>query len=328
MRRRHARRALAAVLPLVVLHTVLWLVASAWVDVTFDAHEFRLRERGWKIDHGAKQHGGWPFAARIAVADLRLVQGTGNQSWQSAGFEVSFDARHPTRVDVTLAGPHVASIPGYTPVQISGPPIHAEITLRDLPQTRVMARDLHLRTAAGIVALGAMDILVEHDPRSSRPMDSVLLHGTAEELDLGGLLPSSAMGSRFEQISLGAGFTGLRIPRPEPRAWREAGGRLTIDRLAFRWGRLDFELGGVFGLDAKLQPEGSGMMAAGGLPEAIDAMVGAGMIPPGSARTAKALLMLLPRTPDGKLTLPIALKNRTVSAARLPVGVIPEIGWQ
>jgi hypothetical protein len=315
-------------LALVTLHGAAWLGAVTWLDAELGMQVARLRARGWQVDHGAISHAGWPFAARLVVPSPRLVQGAGNQSWQSAVAELAFDLRHPAVVAVTLTGPHVAALPGTVPMLIDGPPIEATVALAEPQAVDIRANRLRFNGGAAIVTVRALTLHAEPDPASPVPGDAVLLRAQAEEVDLADLVPASNLGSRLDHITLDAGLSGLLIPAPEPRAWRDAGGALAIHRLAFRWNVFDIELGATLGLDARLQPAGNGMVAAGGLPEAIDAMVGAGVIPAGTARTAKALLRLVPRTADGKLTVPVALKDRTISAARLPLAVVPEIRWQ
>ena len=317
---------MAAALALAVLHTIVWLVGIVWLEAALADTEAGLRAQGWRVDHGGYARGGWPFAARLSVPDLRLVEG--GRLWQSAGFEVAFESGHPTLITARLSGPHVLSLPGGTPMLIDGPPVVGEFGLFGPYAARVWARELEARTTAGLVRFDAVDLTAEDDPGNGPPFSAAVVRGTIAGVDLSDAVPASALPTRVERITLEAGITGLAAARATPQAWRAAGGQVSIHRLTLRWGELDGELGGVFGLDSRLQVEGNGMIAAGGLPETIDAAVGAGIIPAITARTAKALLRLVPRTPDGKLTVPFALKDRTVSAARLPVAVLPEISWR
>lgn len=320
-------RALAtAALALAALHSIVWLTGILWLGATVAGAESSLRDQGWRIDHAGYTRGGWPFAARITVTDLRLVQP--GRSWQSAGLEVAFELAHPTRIAARLTGPHVLALPGGTPMPISGPPIDGTFGLLAPYPTQFQARALEMRTPTGPLHLGALDLSAQDDPGPAPPWSAATLRGTATGVDLTNILPASALPGRIEQITFDAGLSALPAAMATPQAWRAAGGQLSIHRLTLRWGSLDAELGGVFGLDARLQPEGTGMIAAGGLPESIDAAVGAGAIPANTARTAKSLLRLVPRTPDGKLTVPVALKDRTLSAARLPVLVLPELSWR
>ena len=320
-------RAWAAVgLSLVALHTIAWMVAVVWLESTIADTEAGLRAQGWRIDHGGYRRGGWPFAARVAIPDLRMVEGP--RTWQSAGLELALEIAHPTRVAASLAGPHVLGLPGGTPVPIDGPPVLGTFGLFAPFAAHIAAHDLRATAVGREVRLSTLDLTAEDDPGHGPPLNAIVVRGHANGVDFTGSVPAGALSGRIEQIALDAGLTGLATRAATPHAWRAAGGQLAIHRLSIRWGGFDGELGGVFGLDANLQPEGNGMIAAGGLPETIDAAVGAGVVPAGTARTAKALLRLVPRTPDGKLTVPLALKDRTLSAARLPVIVLPEVQWR
>ncbi len=329
MHSRRWRRLFLGGIGLVLLHALLWFAMVTWIGATVADQATLLRERGWKVDLGAMTYGGWPFAERVGVPGLRLIHTASGNAWQSAQMDVAFDLRHPSRLDVTLTGPHVAAMAGGAPVAIEGAPILVVVALAEPHRIDITADELGLYSAAGVVTLKALAIEAEPgaDPGASAAVasDSVGLRATVADLDLGALLPASTLGSRLDRVVLDAGLNALK--HPDPRAWRDAGGQLALHRLALHWSRFDMELGGVIGLDANLQPEGNGMIAAGGLPEAIDAMVGAGVIPAGTARTAKALLRLVPRTPDGKLTVPLALKDRRLSAALLPIGVLPMLRW-
>ncbi len=306
-------------LGLPALHGLLWLGAAVWLDAEVAAQEALLRRQGWSVDHGAFAHGGWPFAVRIDVPDLRLLHRASGHAWQSGRLEIAFDLRRPARLELNLHGPHLAALAGATPVAIEGPPVEVTVALAEPHPIDIAAHTLRIRPAAGVVTLDRASVHAEPAP------DAVTLHAEAAGLDLGGLLPASPLGSRIDGLGIDAGLD--RLGQTTPAAWRDAGGMLALHRIAVTWSRFEVELGGVITLDAALQPEGTGMIAAGGLPEAIDAMVGAGVIPAGTARTAKTLLRFVPRTADGKLTVPLALKARTLSAARLPVAVIPEIRW-
>ena len=143
MRRVAARALLAAGVVLALLHTIIWLIGIVWLESAVGNAEAGLRAQGWRVDHGDYARGGWPFAARLTVPDLRLMEG--GRYWQSAGLEIAFELEHPTRIAARLSGPHILGLPGSTPMPISGPPLRGELGLLAPYQARLQARELQIR---------------------------------------------------------------------------------------------------------------------------------------------------------------------------------------
>ncbi len=118
----------------------------------------------------------------------------------------------------------------------------------------------------------------------------------------------------------------LRDAAASLAAWRDAGGRLTLDGLSLRWGKLDAGGHAVLGLDANLQPDGGGLVRLTGAGEAVDALVRSGTMTRNEGRVATTVLGLLSSPgPDGvpQAELPVSLHDRVLAVGNSPVLRVP-----
>ena len=85
-------------------------------------------------------------------------------------------------------------------------------------------------------------------------------------------------------------------------------------------------------LDPALQPEGRGNLQLTGAQEAVTLLAQAGVIAPGQVGLLRTVLGLASRVPpEGgppRLDAPLELRNRRLTAARLPITTLPAIEWR
>ena len=115
-------------------------------------------------------------------------------------------------------------------------------------------------------------------------------------------------------------------------AWRAAGGTLSVERFELRSGQASALLSATITLDAALQPEGRGNLALTNVAEVISLMTASGLIAPQAAPALRTVLSLAARVPpEGgppRVEVPLELRNRRLTAARLPVGILPSVDWR
>jgi hypothetical protein len=146
---------------------------------------------------------------------------------------------------------------------------------------------------------------------------------------------AAALGAAIDTLGAEALMLGAMPPPGPPAlaaaAWRDAGGSVDLRRLSLRWGPLAAEARLSLGLDAALQPAGSGTLRVSGAAEATEALARAGLVAPGAARTVQGMAALLSRVPpEGgppRIEVPVALSQGTLSLARLPLLRLPPIAW-
>ncbi|MCX7381161.1 MAG: DUF2125 domain-containing protein [Alphaproteobacteria bacterium] len=324
----------AAILLFAGLHGAAWLAAGWHLRAALDDLARPEPRQPWRIAYGDVRPGGWPFAATLDVDDLRFENAANRTSIRIAGARVAIALRHPTLTGITITGPVVIETDGQRTAEINALRAEASLTLAAPHEITLAVRGLNTTTGAGPIALDRLDIRAIPRPAASTAETALALDASAEGIELGGLalVLRGPLGTRIAGIALNATLSGpidLRLPGPAhiARAWRNAGGVLTIAALDVQWSRLDLNLQATIGLDAALQPDGRGTAGAGGIPETLDRAVGEGLMPAASARAVKAVIGLMPQTPDRKISLPLTLQNQTLTAARFPLIRMPELQW-
>jgi hypothetical protein len=132
----------------------------------------------------------------------------------------------------------------------------------------------------------------------------------------------------------GARVTGRLNPWPvgTARQWRDAGGTLLIEQMELRQGATLASLNGGLALDAQLQPEGRGQVQLTAPGEAVRLLAEAGLVPPAVAGPLRALAGFGARSPaEGgppRLDIVLELRNRRLTAGRLPVATLPALEWR
>jgi hypothetical protein len=144
---------------------------------------------------------------------------------------------------------------------------------------------------------------------------------------------TDALGTRISSFSVAGTFTGpaplLTAPAAWARVWRDAGGRLDVGRLALGWGPLGVSLTAGLGLDAALQPAGTGDAHVVGFARTLDALAGSHAIGAHVALAGKALLGLVAQPAGGAdaVDLKLGLHDRTLSLRDVPLLRLPSLDW-
>jgi len=114
----------------------------------------------------------------------------------------------------------------------------------------------------------------------------------------------------------------------EAAAWQEGGGAVSVSDALLKWGPLTLTGQAQLGLDSRLQPAGKGVADVSGAAAALDALVDGGVVQPGMAATAKAVLGAMAQLPGGdKVRLPFVLRDNTVSVGPIPLARLNDIVW-
>jgi hypothetical protein len=108
--------------------------------------------------------------------------------------------------------------------------------------------------------------------------------------------------------------------------WRDAGGKVTIDRLAMKWGTSAFAGYGSFGMDENLQPSGSLVARVEGFVPLVDVLEEADLIRAADATLARLVIgRQMPRSGAGNLSL--SLHDGAVMAEALTLVQVPRLDW-
>jgi hypothetical protein len=326
---------------LCVADTLLWLLATHALASGLDRWAGQLRAQGWTVQDGGRNSSGWPFAASLVVTDARIEGGEqalpGGLSWRTTRMVLSISLSAPLTLSIAPEEQQLVRISHAPPIIF-----HADRMLVKLPLQTGRTQQAEL-TAQGITG----GIVGSHHPQDVR-MDSMSLHVDVSPDATGGL--DAAVRLRAEQIGLpdigrwplgaivSALQADLRLHSPqlqahapvpvEAAAWHEGGGAVSLSDVVLKWGPLTLTGEAQLGLDSRLQPAGKGVANVSGAAAALDALVDGGVVQPGMAATAKAVLGAMAQLPGGdKVRLPFVLRDNTVSVGPIPLARLNDIVW-
>jgi len=341
---RPRRRALIGALALVAIiglgHGLAWRQATSALAVGVSDWVAQRRAERWTITHGPPTRGGWPFAARLTIDDVRLAAPARADevgiTYEASRIVLQLTPRQLDRLIILLEGPQRLGL-GGTVVPFAADRLALSAPLA--PDVLPPALDL---AATRLEALLPDGPLLIHSARLALSPAPPTAAEATMAISLGveaALLPPSriatAFGREIDSLSTEALLVGpLRLSGPPiaaAAAWRDAGGTIDVPSLTLRWGPLTGDARLALTLDRALQPTGSGTLRLTGAQETLDALARAGIITGTVARTAQTVTALLARPPpEGgppRVELPVALTNGTVSAARVPLLRVPPIDW-
>lgn len=312
---------------LVAADTVAWWVLTGRMLQAFaDWQQLRVAE-GVAVMTGPPARAGWPFWAEVILPDVTLATDAIGQpdalGWQTAQLRLVYAPWHPAQVDMQLDGPQTLRFGSARPVMLTTAQVRAHLPLDASGQAQgvvITGRGLSLPLPGGLVGIDALTLRL-------RPTD-VFLSATdatlpGRSLPFGGTIASLDLHIRFP-----AALPPWRDPASVLAAWRKNGQRVLVDDLALRWGPLDVRGSASLGLDAAMQPEGSGTVKLTGFMEGVEALARSGAITRNDARVAATLLGLVARPGAGEgaeADLPWTLQDRTLSVGAIPLLRIPAL---
>jgi hypothetical protein len=323
--RRGSRISLIAISVLAALFLVAssvawWLLTSRLMAQATAWQTARLAE-GYTVTSGPARRAGWPLRAEIVLPALTIATGTPGQAdalaWRTDQMRLVSVPWRPGAVAIMLDGNQTVQVGAAAPVGLVADMLDIVAALpgtADAGTLTVTGRHLRLPLANGEVRVATIWL---------RYRDS------DAQLSLTGLaLPSLVLpfGGVIAGLELHARSTtpvpAFRDPKAALAAWRNTGGRLKLDDLSLRWGKLDIGGHATLGLDLAMQPEGAGLVRLTGFAEAIEGLARSGAITRNDARVATTLLGLLSENgADGvpHADLPLTLHDRVLSTGTLPL---------
>ena len=301
------RSLLAAIAGLLALagaaHSATWWVVTKRIEDGLPGFVAVAAQQGWRVEAGPVRRAGWPWRATVRAPGLVAAR-------QLGGSELRVTAEW-LDVSIAPAEPHTLRIePGGTQTlswrDVTAAVATREAALRtpldgDAPLT-LRARDLQALTPAGEgVRIGTLDAR----------FDAVALVGSASAVR-----PSPAWPAPFD----GGADVSLRALATRP-------GALEVPDAALAWGPLRATGSGAGELDQDRQPAFRAALRVQGAAETLDAASRSGLLQPGPAAAAKAVLGLLSlAAKGGPIALPVVLQGSTLTVAQFPLLRLPPLG--
>jgi hypothetical protein len=291
--------------------------------------------------HGGAARGGWPARATATIERPELRR-------PPSGFAPAM-VLEAVRVEAgaRLASPREVSLVFHCPCRVAFPGA-AGIEPADIEAATLVAsfrvgpegsqRRWHLDGADLTLVQGAETVQIEtlrvsgvHRDTAAEPIQTVSLALAGVRLGPGAEVP---FGRVIRTVSGEVAVSGTVPPGADAeaslRAWREEAGQIELRRLAIAWGPLALSAGATLALDGALQPMGSGTIRIANWRPALEAVGNAGLIDRQALAIVRLALTAVSRPAPGggsEVELPVALEDRTLTAARIPIARLPEIRW-
>ncbi len=331
-------------LALVGGHTLLWQWAERALESGFADWRASRRALGWTVTSGPPTRGGWPLRAQLVVPDLVVSANPPANplalEWSASRARLDVPLLHPRLLSVSVSGQQELRLGGLPPV-----PFRADGSVLSVPldpgvPPRVFDLDIdHLR--AGIssgdgqaaLTLTRLQMHAETKPGAAQGEPALAITLTAGDIDLP---PGNwAFGPRIASVLVEAVLNGP-LPRlatlyARANGWRDGGGTLELRRVALGWGPLGLSGSATVALDDHMQPMGAATARVVGPAQTLDALAAGHVIGNGTAASAKAVLGLMSRIPEGggapEVEVPLTLQDRALAVGRIPLARVPPLIW-
>lgn len=304
---------------LIAAHAVLWYLACAQITAQMTVELRNLARQGWSTFADTPVRSGYPWVAEVTVPGLRAAGPL--IGWETERLVVRLAMLRPTEVRLAAEGRQSLRFADAPALQFSATRAEALISLATPDQIALEIDGL----VGSQVTAASLRLLIGR----------AAMTATADARDLG--LPAGLnlpLGPTIARLGADLALFGgslAELSAPSLTAWRDAGGRVEVPRLALEWGAVKFIGQSQIALDAKLQPELTGKLQLGGYPALLDALVSAGTLRPSRAQALGAVLGLLARPSDAtgpqSVEVPFTVRDRGLSVGRIPLLRVPEITW-
>lgn len=288
----------AAVTAAAVLYGAVWVWGAGQLRDEVELWAAARRADGWQITLGDVSAAGFPMRLAVTAANPAIVIGSGarKRAWRGPPVTVAVRPWQPGALRLGLAGTHIFETgTGDAPRHVAVSVERATATLEN-PGERL---DLVLR-----------NLVLPPDIEAP-------LGRTIAVLEFGAVLKGP----------LGAGDL-----KDAAASWRDGGGTVEVVRLALDWSALSLRAEGTVALDKDMQPMAALSARFTGFRETVDALVALGRIRPRDGMTAKIVLGLLAKAPEGSGEAPEIAAPLTVQKGKLYIGPVrllslPKIDW-
>uniref|UniRef100_UPI0022EB9A71 DUF2125 domain-containing protein n=1 Tax=Falsiroseomonas oryzae TaxID=2766473 RepID=UPI0022EB9A71 len=219
------RLLLLALLCLVALgagHAVLWRHMASQLDAGWQAWVQIRRAQGWRVEHGAAVHGGWPLAATLTVDRVRL---DGAAATLPGGLALAAE-RVVLRVSLPWLDRLAVHFPGQQRLRLGGMefPFTADTLVAVLPlesgtppsEAEVTAERLRIGTPVGTLEVRSARLTAQGSASATEAEAALELTLAAEGVELPvAPVAGPAFGRRIEALSADLAVSGPLPPGRE-----------------------------------------------------------------------------------------------------------------
>ena len=305
------------------LHGAVWFIVSGQVARAAPAFAAEAAMSGWTISMGPVRRAGWPWAAAAEVSDVVVTRRVAEVPvrWSAERVTLAISPREPRVLRAEPGGVQRVQAGGAPPFAVLAEQATLRVPLTDDGQAMLRLSSVSASTDAGEgVRIAGLEMR----------FGAGAIVGTATGIMLMPPLPSPFDGAATASLRMVSDTPFPVTPNDAEAAaeWRKAGGMVAVREIELALGPLRVSGTGSGGLDADLQPRFAARIEAQGATDVLDAALRAGLVQPGPARAARAVLGLLTMAVrGGPVILPVTLENRVLTVAQFPLARVPSIGW-
>jgi hypothetical protein len=329
MTRKSSTRVTAALLVLAFFlgaDYAAWAWATTRLDRGLGRLQARIAAEGWRFDDPHRTSAGWPFAARLVLRNASLASADGTVSWSAGRVGIGVSIFRPGVITIVADGSQTLRLPGLAPAVIDAQILGLSVSSSHPDAATAIARSLAVHTALGTIDVDRAGLTLTWGAGQAH----LTLDLAGAQLPAGAGWPlGRAIGSLTLGLTASPAWPG-GSQSASAASWRDAGGRIAIDRAALDWGALNATAKGTARLDPNLQPAVHLDVRIAGAESAVAALARSGVLSPGTALAAGAILAVIAAPQpgsDGALSLPLSLKAGKLTLAHIPIGTVPAIAW-
>ncbi len=339
------RRPILVAIALVVLvaaYCLYWFVLTRIVAADIANWRDQQRAQGYAVTFAEQPAiDGFPFSVRAHLGTPDITGPGGLWRWQGPETELRLAPWAPLDLVFIAPGHHHVSLAGNAPrdIALDAGALTFGLDLSYAGQATDVSLDVDKVTAVDSVAGTTAVVSVKaqgHLPWPDKPGPEV--SSLDFTVDAGGVtLPQTvraALGQRLDRIHLVAQWMGAlpqTLPREALATWRDGGGVIQLHDGEIDWGPISASGNGTIALDENMQPLVAGIVKVAGLPETLDMLVAAGMIPQGQANLAKMMFGAMAATPAGggrpQVSLPLTIQDDFVYMGPIKLAPLQPIDW-
>jgi hypothetical protein len=322
------------ILVAVVGYVVYWYQVAARVPAWVAQWADQARVRGYHVEYGAVDVGGFPFKLEVSVADVAFGRddGRGAALWRGAFVRGLLKPWDFERVLLTLPDQHTLepAVGGSLAVRQAA---NQTVLVIDDGAPRIVAvdlRDVTIEDAAGTRStLGTVEVRYERDETDDdedRRTVGIKLIGVDP-----GVVVAPGMPALIDELTAVARLVGTppEAAAREPLGrWRDGGGVLEFDMVRVRWGAFDLAADGTATLDDQFRPLFAFTVNTAGWDGVLEAATAAGALPPGQAFAIGAALDAIAQPGDQgveRATIAVSAQDGQVFVGPLAVGRVPAL---